>query len=179
MKSTLFNLGLFKLGWFACVFGAAAGRPGIGAAAVALAVVVHLVRTDNPQGEARLLLAAALIGLIWETTLVSGGILDYGDGSFAGGLAPYWIVGMWVLFATTMNVGMRWLRRSMAVAAIAGAIGGPVSFLAGERAGAVAFGDPVVSLAVISVGWALLLPLLVAIAQSVEAGTPRPARESV
>lgn len=179
MKSTLLNLGLFKLGWFACVFGAAAGRPVIGAATVALAVVVHLARTDNRQGEVRLLLAAAVIGLVWETVLVSGGILDYGGSSFEAGLAPYWIVGMWVLFATTMNVGMRWLRRGPVIAGIAGAVGGPMSFVAGEKAGAVAFGDPVVSLVVIGLGWAVLLPLLVAIAQFVEADTLRPARESL
>ncbi len=178
MKSTFINLGLFKLGWVACVFGAAAGRPEIGAAVIALAVAVHLFRTDNRQGETRLLIAAALIGLIWETVLVSGGVLDYGDGSFQPGLAPYWIVGMWVLFATTMNVGMRWLRRSTAVAAVAGAVGGPLSFVAGEKAGAVAFGDPVISLAVIAAGWALLLPLLVSLAQAFEGRALRTAEES-
>jgi hypothetical protein len=168
MTSTVINLALFKLGWVACVFGAAAGRPAIGAAVIAVAVTVHLARSENRAGEVRLLLAAGLIGLVWETLLVSGNVLDYGDGSFQQGLAPYWIVGMWILFATTMNVGMRWLRRSPAVAAIAGAVGGPMSFVAGEKAGAVSFGDPVISLAVIAVGWALLLPLLVSLAQTFE-----------
>jgi hypothetical protein len=178
MKSTFINLALLKLGWVACVFGAAAGRPGIGVAVIAVAVAVHLARSENRAGEVRLLFSAAVIGLIWETLLVSGGVLAYGDGSFQQGLAPYWIVGMWILFATTMNVGMRWLRRSPAVAAIAGAVGGPVSFLAGEKAGAVSFGDPVVSLAIIAAGWALLLPLLVSLAQTFEGNSLPAAEES-
>ena len=69
-----------------------------------------------------------------------------------------------VLFATTLNVGMRWLRKSTLVAAIAGAIGGPLAFLAGERMGAVSFADPATSLVVIGIGWAVLLPVLVQLA---------------
>ena len=68
---------------------------------------------------------------------------------------------MWVLFATTLNIGMRWLRKSLVIAAIAGAIGGPLSFLAGEKAGAVMFSDTTIALAIIGLGWAVLLPLLV------------------
>ncbi len=178
MTSTLINLGLFKLGWVACVFGAAAGMPVIGALTVALAVAVHLSLADNRRAEAQLLVAAAGIGLIWETILVSGGILDYGNDGFEPGLAPYWIVGMWVLFATTMNVGMRWLRKSTALAAVFGAVGGPMSFLAGERIGAVSFGEPVISLVVIGLGWALLLPLLVSLAELFETQALQPEQES-
>ena len=82
---------------------------------------------------------------------------------------------MWVLFATTLNVGMRWLHKSNLVAIAAGAIGGPLSFLAGERAGAVSFADPLFSLGVISIGWALLLPILVRVAARFD-GHSLPAR---
>ena len=68
---------------------------------------------------------------------------------------------MWVLFATTLNVGMRWLRKSVFVAAAAGAIGGPMAFIAGEAAGAVSFTEPTVTLLAIGAGWMILLPALV------------------
>lgn len=178
MRSTIINLGLFKLGWVACVFGAAAGKPVLGALSVAAIVAVHLSLTRSLRSELLLLGAAAVIGLVWESMLVSTGILDYGDGSFTAGVAPYWIVGMWILFATTMNVGMRWLRRSTAIAAVAGAVGGPMSFLAGERLGAVAFSDPIISLVIISVGWAVLLPLLVKLAERFEEEPLETAQES-
>jgi hypothetical protein len=77
------------------------------------------------------------------------------------GLAPYWIVAMWVLFATTLNVGMRWLRRSTAIAAVAGAIGGPLAFFAGASIGAVELVSPAIALIAIGIGWAVMLPLLV------------------
>ena len=145
MKSVLINLTLFKAGWLACVLGAAAGMPLIGVAAVGVAVVVHLFLSQNPRGEGVLLFLAIALGLSWESTLV----VSYDVGNVLPGLAPYWIVAMWVNFATTVNSGMRWLRKSLPVAILAGAIGGPMSFLAGQKAGAVTFSDTGLALAVI------------------------------
>ena len=164
MQSILVNLSLFKAGWLASVLTAAASVPAAGATVVAIVVAVHLFRTANVEKEFQLLLFAALLGLGWESLLVSLGLVQYSTGSAFPGLAPYWIVGMWVLFATTINVGLKWLHKNIAVAAIAGAIGGPLSFIAGEKAGAVSFPNPQLSLLVIAAGWALLLPLLVRVA---------------
>lgn len=164
MHSIFINLSLFKAGWLASVFTAAASVPAAGATVVAVVVAVHLIRAENVETEAQLLLFAALLGLGWESLLVSMGLVQYSTASAFPGLAPYWIVGMWVLFATTINVGLRWLHRHIAIAAIAGAIGGPLSFIAGETVGAVTFTEPRISLLVIAAGWALLLPLLVRVA---------------
>ena len=161
MNSVLLKLVSFKIGWVASVVSAAAGVPAVGMAVVAGVVLIHLRRSHDAPGETRLLLVAAAIGFVWESLLVSGGLVDYGAASGLAGLAPYWIVGMWVLFATTLNVGMRWLRTSTVLASIAGAVGGPLSFVAGERLGAVAFPDPLLALTVIGAGWAVLLPLIV------------------
>ena len=162
----LLNLTLFKAGWLASVFAAAASAPIVGTAVIGLAVAVHLLRSTAPQHEIRLLVLAAAIGFLWESLLVSAGIVQYGTNAALAGTAPYWIVAMWVLFATTLNVGMRWLRRNLLIASIFGGLGGPMSFLAGEKAGAVSFSDTSTALIVIGLGWAVLLPLLVRYASS-------------
>ena len=161
MKAVVVNLSFFKIGWLASVFTAAASMPVLGTLVVGIAVLAHLWLADNSQRELRLLAFAAFLGLVWESLLVATGVVQYEASSILPGIAPYWIVGMWVLFATTINVGMRWLRKSAAVAAIAGAIGGPLSFLAGEKMGAVSFPSTSLALFVIGLGWAVLLPLLV------------------
>ena len=168
MNAVLINISLFKAGWLAAVFSAAASVPFLGTLAIAVAVITHLARSESRSGEIRLLALAAAIGLGWESLLVATGLVQYGAASIIPGTAPYWIIAMWLLFATTLNVGMRWLRKSLVVAAIFGAIGGPLSFLAGQKAGAVSFPDPTVSLAVIGLGWAVFLPLLVHYASRVE-----------
>ena len=117
---------------------------------------------DAARSFAAVLLAvAAVIGMAWESTLVYAGIVSYPGYAANVPLAPYWIVAMWVLFATTLNMGMRWMRKSLVLASVMGAIGGPLSFLAGEKAGAVVFPDSSAALVAIGLGWAVLLPLLV------------------
>lgn len=164
MKHVIVNLAVFKATWTAIVISAAAGAPIIGVLAVAMAVGIHLWLCDSAESEIRLLLVAAALGLAWESALVFSGLLEYSSGTWAHGMAPYWIVAMWVLFATTLNVGMRWLRRSNVIASVAGAVGGPLAFFAGASLGAVEFPNPVIALASIGIGWAVLLPLLVQIA---------------
>lgn len=161
MNAMLINLSLFKAGWLAAVFSAAASLPGVGTAVIAIAAIVHIALSGRRQDEIRLLALAATIGFAWESSLVASGLVAYDSGTVLPGFAPYWIVAMWVLFATTLNIGMRWLRKSMPIAVLFGAIGGPLSFLAGEKAGAVTFSNTTVSLIVIGLGWALFLPMLV------------------
>ncbi len=164
MKHVIVNLAVFKVAWTAVVISAAAGAPVIGVIAVAIAVGIHLWSCDNPDSEIRLLFVAATMGFAWESVLVIAGLLEYSSGNWAFGPAPYWIVSMWVLFATTLNVGMRWLRRGTAIAAVAGAIGGPLAFFAGASIGAVELVSPAVALIAIGLGWAVMLPLLVKLA---------------
>ncbi len=161
MTTVFINLVLFKIAWAATVITAAASMPILGVVAVTGAAALRLAWAGDARAEGLLLLTAAAIGFGWESLLVTAGVLQYEAGMLAPGLAPYWIVAMWVLFATTLNVGMRWLRKSVFVAAIAGAIGGPLSFLAGSGAGAVELMWPIASLLVIGAGWAVLLPMLV------------------
>jgi len=170
MKQVFVNLAVFKAAWTAVVISAAAGAPVIGVIAVAMAVGIHLWSNENPDNEIRLLIVAAAMGFAWESALVLGGLLEYSSGNWIPGIAPFWIVAMWVLFATTLNVGMRWLRRSTAIAAVAGAIGGPLAFFAGSSIGAVELVSPAIALIAIGIGWAVMLPLLVKVAVWLEDG---------
>ena len=170
MKENVVNLIVFKVAWTAVVVSAAAGAPLIGVIAVAVAVGIHLRSCDKPESETRLLLVAAAMGLAWESILMISGLVNYSSGNLVPGIAPYWIVAMWVLFATTINAGMRWLRRNKAVAAIAGAVGGPMGFFAGASAGAVELTSPAIALAIIGAGWAVMLPLLAQVAARLDSG---------
>ncbi len=165
MPLVLKNLILFKTGWAACVLGAANGMAWLGAAVVGLVAAEHLRTARIPGRESALLAVAAVVGLAWESALVTLGLLEYRAGNFAPGFAPYWIVAMWVLFATTLNVGMKWVKRHWLVAAVAGGLCGPLAFFAGERAGAVEFTQNYGSLLAIGVGWAILLPVMAYLAQ--------------
>lgn len=169
MGPSVKNFVLYNIGWFAAVFFAAQGQAWIGNAAIALVVAAHLLSVPSWKKEALLLAFAALIGVVWETALVWNGVLSYPASPGIGMLAPSWIVAMWVLFATTINVSLSWVKRSWWLASLFGAIGGPLAFAAGKAIGAVAFGDPVTTPLIIGAGWAVLLPLLCRIADAINA----------
>jgi hypothetical protein len=71
---------------------------------------------------------------------------------------------MWMSFATTLNVAVRWLRGRVFIAALFGAVGGPLSYLAGDGLGALELVNHAAALVSLSIGWAVATPLLVAVA---------------
>jgi hypothetical protein len=160
----LLNFAVFYAGWFACVLGAAHGRPWLGTLAVLTAGALHLALARRPGIELRLLLAALAIGTAWDSALLGLGITGYDTGLFAPGLAPHWIMALWVLFATTLNVSLAWLKSRWLLAAAFGGVGGALSFFAGYRLGAVQMPDLALGLTVQAIGWAFLMPLLCFIA---------------
>ncbi|MEC5388069.1 DUF2878 domain-containing protein [Uliginosibacterium sp. H3] len=154
------NFVLFQCAWFACVIGAAHDFAWLGILAISVACAWHLVISVRPMPEMRLVLSAMLIGAVWESALVTAGLIDYTHGTLVAGIAPPWIVAMWALLAITLNVTMRWLKRRWLLAAVMGAVAGPLSFLAGARLGAATFTGGVDTTVALAIGWACLMPLM-------------------
>ena len=160
VKNALINYVVFQAGWIACVWGAATGRPWLGLLVVASVVVMHLLMARRPGREAGLLLVCAAVGLVFESALLWSGWVAYPNGSWLPGVAPYWMIALWVLFGTTLNLSMRSLRSRPWLSAVLGAIGGPASYLAGEGLGAMSLLQPTPALVTLALGWALMLPPL-------------------
>lgn len=153
--------GLGQAGWFACVVGAARGQSWIGILVVAVLIALHLLRVARPFDEAKLLVSVMLIGGIWDSSLVSAGLLTYPHGTLVEGSAPGWIFAMWMLFAAQFNTTYQWLKTRIGAAAILGATAGPLSFRAGAALGALRFAKPWPAASALAIGWAVLLPLIV------------------
>jgi hypothetical protein len=159
----LANFVVSQLGWFAAVLGAAQHRPLTGCACVAAAIGWHLSVSPRPAQEARLIAAACLIGFGFETVVALQGHVAYPSGQPDPRLAPYWMVALWGLLAIAPNVTLRWLKPRLGLAALLGAVGGPLAFASGVRLGGARFVDVVPALLTLACGWALLLPLLMSL----------------
>jgi hypothetical protein len=70
------------------------------------------------------------------------------------------MVAMWGLLAIALNVTMRWMKKRWLLAAVLGAIAGPMSYAGGVRLGAAHFIDATAALATLAIAWALLMPLM-------------------
>ncbi len=161
-KSLIINLLLFQLGWFACVLGGAYDQVLIGSM-IALAVIgYHLFRAANAAKEIRLLMLALIIGLVFESMVTAQGLALYSHGQVFDSIAPLWMILMWPLFATTLNLSMRWLKGlAPLLIAVIGAVFAPLAYYAGNRLGAVEYDDFILSMSIIAIAWSILLPAMV------------------
>ncbi len=166
------NIIAFQLGWFACVLGAAYGLPWYGTGAAIAIVCWHLTRVARPASEIVLVLIAAGVGAIWDSGLAALGWIHYPNGTLIAGTAPHWIIALWMLFATTLNVSLGWLKQSIPMAAAFGLLGGPLAYLGGSRLDALVLVEPGLALIVLALGWALLTPLLLRVAQRFDGAAP-------
>jgi len=164
MPLMLQNFILFQLGWFSCVIGgASADYYWTGVAVVAVIVAVHLFRANNIRSEIMLIAITTIVGTAWDSSLMMAGFISFSNGIVLSGLVPFWMIAMWALFATTLNVSMKWMKNKYLLAAAFGAIGGPVAYYAGHRIGAVEFNDTFTALYAIGAGWAVIMPALMAL----------------
>ena len=79
-----------------------------------------------------------------------------------------------MVFATTLNASMFWLAGRYRLAAVLGAICGPVSYVAGARLGAIEFpAHAGLSLVGIAVVWACVMPSLLWLRDFLSTSTAR------
>ena len=61
-----------------------------------------------------------------------------------------------------MSLG--WLKRSLPLALLFGAVGGPLAYVAGGKLGGLSFLQQTTALVALAIGWAVITPLLLRIA---------------
>lgn len=164
----LVNFAGFELAWLSSVMGGAREMPWLGPVAVLVVMIIHLSAARKPFDEVLLILCCAVIGACFDSVLVASGWVTYKAGLFNDYLAPYWIITMWMLFATTLNVSMRWLRGKPRVAALFGLVGGPVTYLAGEKLGGIVLSSPEAAMVALGVGWAAIMPMLMWLSENLD-----------
>jgi hypothetical protein len=164
----LINVAAFKLGWLSSVFGGAQQLPWLGPVVVLIVVGLHLARAQRPGSELMLILSCGLIGAVFDSVLVAAGWVTFPSGMFSDMMAPYWIVTMWMLFGTTINMSMRWMRGRPLLASAFGFVGGPLAYIAGHKIGGIVFVDQTAAIAMLAIGWAVIMPLLIQLGERLD-----------
>ena len=157
------NLFAYQVAWFACVLGAANDMPWLGTMVCLAIVAVHLL-SEQSLAAIKLVLACAILGLALDSVLAASGVARFASGTFTQGLAPHWMVALWMAFATTLNVSLQWLMRRPSWAMAVGLVGGPLAYLAGARLGAMQIEPLLLGLAAIGALWALAMWVLALLA---------------
>jgi len=161
--------------WFITVISAGHGRAWPGLLAAATFAVWRLRRSERRPIELRLMALALGLGLLLDGGLANKGFLVYAA-AWPAGIAPTWILGLWLSFALTIVPLFGYLQARPWVAAALGGIGGPLAYLGAARGWqAVRFTPPAWhALLWLAIGWGITLPLLVGLAGYWSRETTRP-----
>ena len=166
--SPLINYTLYQAGWFACVLGGASHRPWTGFLIAMVLIGVHLTLSVERSLDVRLVVMATAVGLVVEAVQIATGTYRFSSGTVNDALPPPWLLAMWAQFATTFRFSLRRVINRPLYAALFGAAGGPIAFLAGERLGAVTLLPPLThGLLRLSISWAIALVIFSAVVRRV------------
>jgi len=174
-RSVVINFILYEIGWFACVIGAAKHMPWLGVAVIFAIVIWHLIQADQPKRELALLLIVMVIGGTFDQLLLNHHLISYESHGWLNSpqmnhpemnhpqmdhIVPVWILALWAEFVTILNVSLRWMRDRWLIAVLFGTIGGPLAYMGAAKLGAVTLNMMPASYIALSVGWAILTPLI-------------------
>jgi hypothetical protein len=130
-KNTIINAMGFQIVWFVCV----QGNDLNAAVAVVALLVVHLMMFRTDLKILMGLFVFSLVGYIGDGIIAMlfdldyQGSLDYNDNLKF--LAPIWLLGLWLGFATTLNHSMQWLFKTPFLTVFIALFLVPVSYFAG------------------------------------------------
>jgi len=152
----------YQLVWFAAVIGAGRGLAWPGIVGMLLYAACQLAAARHYKADLSLMATAIVLGLLVDGGLICAGLASYAAPWPSAMLAPAWILALWATFAMTFTQSLSWLQTRLWLAALLGAIGGPLAYLSASRGWHVVnFADPAWrGLLWLGIGWALATPAL-------------------
>lgn len=160
MKNRLISLVGYQGVWLAAVIGAGHGLWWPGPLALLPFAVWQIAGDAQPRAELRLMLAIGVMGCLLDSAFAANGVLAFAAAVPSPALAPVWIVAIWMAFALTLTTTFRFLGGHPWLAALLGAVGAPLAYLAAAHGwNAVTFPrGETLAMSALAAGWALALP---------------------
>lgn len=161
MVEKLISFVLFQIAWFAAVIGGAHDLDfAVSSPALAL-FAFHILNNHRRWFDATARITSIFImGIVIEIILLKSGVISYRGLTASTSFPPLWILALWLAFATLPDGALSWLEGRTILQIVFGAVGGPLSYLAGEKLGAATLhGNFVYAMAVLAFAWAVATPL--------------------
>lgn len=152
----IINFIAFQIIWLIAVIGAANELIWPTIIIVGLFCVWQLSPKRRHKNDLRLVIFALITGLILDSTWQASGLIQYQLS--LPFIAPIWILSLWVCLALGINHSLAWLKKSLWLPILFGAIGAPLSYLAGNRLGALSYPDGLLMINILlSISWAAVM----------------------
>lgn len=160
----------FQAAWAACAYGTVHSVPQFGVLVSMASLALGVLLAERRLGRIVLSVLLGLYGLAAETIILRSGVLSYTSPGPYPTVAPVWIIGLWMAFAILIKPAFGWLQGRLLLAALLGAVAGPMSYYAAMRLGALQFAEPEwAGLTAVSVMWAVGMPFALTVSNWFEA----------
>lgn len=164
------HLVAFQAAWFGIVYSASLGEHGWAWGVAGGFLGFHLGLARERSKEALRLLVAGALGFMIDSALSLAGALSFLESPLLRPV-PLWMVALWLTFAATLPVSIAWLRGRLVLAGVFGLVGGPLSYAAGVRLGALEWGSSLgFGLIAVGIAWALAAPILLVVREFIYRG---------
>lgn len=156
----------YEVVWFAAVMGAGHDLWWPGVVATVLFAIWRLAVSPQRRIEIRIAIAALALGILFDAVLVEMNLTHYAA-AWPVPMLPAWLTALWVAFALTIVPLFGYLHARPWLAAVFGAIGGPLAYLGAARGWHAVVLSPPAWRAVLAlaIGWGIALPLLCQLAR--------------
>ena len=157
----LANLILFYIVWWGTLFSVSLDNSYISPILTIIFLTVHLSIISNRKEEIALLVKCGLIGFFVESSYLYLGVLSYKNQYFSILFPPIWMICIWITIGMSINYSMSFLSRRMLLMAFWGSFFGPISYIAGMKAGIIYFHLPMnISILILSIVSCMCLSLI-------------------
>lgn len=161
----LINFIVFQFIWFLCIYGASSDNELPAVVLGATGVAFNLFLGGHCKRDLSLLAKGVLLGICLDTLLIQLDLISF-NSHYWHVISPVWMWVIWAGFLGTVNHSLSWLNNQLALAAILGAVMGPISYWSGVSLGAGRFVHLEQSLLAISIMWLLATPLIMKMSQN-------------
>ena len=154
------NIGLivwYYLGWFGCVY---FGRWGISNWSLIFPMMpmVYLLKSKTISiAQFLFLVKISMVGIIFDSAAYYFQWITFPN--HQASVIPTWLVSMWLLFATIFPLSHRLFKTKLGLAAVLGAIVGPLSYYSGVAFESISFGHRNV-LFIYAIFWGIYFPIV-------------------
>ncbi len=151
----------FQIAWFAAVLGGAHHLDLVGSCPALALFAFHIASNHRRWfSSCVIVFAIVLLGIVVEFLLLKSGAITYRGSTASASLPPLWILALWLAFATLPDGALSWLSGRTELQVIFGALGGPLSYIAGEKLGAAELHTSFTyAMVVFAIVWAIATPL--------------------
>ena len=168
---------LYKLAWLGCVLGGGVyGYPLLGSLPMLCWVFFWIISVRSEQSNVlKTTIIAGCYGLAVDSLMIWSEVMLFSEAAQFGPASPIWMIALWLGFGSITQISLGKLYGLWFIAALIGAIGGPMAYLGGVNMQAVSFAhSKQIFVSCVAIEWAIAVPLLIWLA-----GPPKVVKKSL